>query len=315
MFLGGGTLIEIVEARVKPLERILKDYTSKRFTGYVTYRNDVQGTYISIALINGGVAGCRAIDKGVIYEGAECSDIAMRYLYHGDGVIEVYDLPKATVVYDMMIFPFSRIERKTALIARLGAEVSAPIGLGKPIPSEIEVTKPVSITQETIQETVPSFPASPKMEEVSEVLVTESEPKVSETKPTEIVPETPPPPQPVQETVISTKETKLSISNECIDPVTLYRIMRSSQLLESLRENLVIQGIIQKIENIIREKNPSYIYVSGNIDEMSLRIVYDSQLKSLSLELEKGGNILCGEVALKEVGSNIISNIKIWTIA
>ncbi|MCC6058207.1 MAG: hypothetical protein LM568_04745, partial [Desulfurococcaceae archaeon] len=147
MFLGSGILIEIVEARVKTLQRILKDYIDKKFTGYVIFRNDVRGIYVSIALIKGYLAACRSVDEGSVYEGIECCRTAMKYLNFPEGVVEVYDTPFETIELDMVLFPLSRVERENPLSITLGAKVGVPREeVTIPPPAPQIPTPPVTLT-------------------------------------------------------------------------------------------------------------------------------------------------------------------------
>lgn len=313
MLLGTGRLIEIVEARAKTLERILKDYISKKFTGYVVYRNDVQGVYITIALIEGNIVACRSIDRGMVYEGAECADNAMRYLYHSEGVIEVFEQQVSVELYDMLIFPLSRLERKTALITRLNAEIGVPKSVLAVLPS-LEVLPSLPPSKEVAATPAPPPQPSELTPTVEAVEAFKPE-SVAIAKPA-IEEETPPPAvevKPPEAPILHKPIEELKISNECIDPVTLYMVMRSSQLLESIAA-LPLRDLLQKISNIIKDKSPVYLYVSGSIRDAVIRIVYDSQSGNINIEYGKEGAVVCGETALKEIKDVEIVDIKFWTV-
>ncbi|MEM1644649.1 MAG: hypothetical protein QXL96_02055 [Ignisphaera sp.] len=303
MFLGSGTLIETVEARVKSLERVLKDYIAKKFTGYVVLRNDVQGTYISIAIVEGRLAACRSIESGKVYEGVECCRIVMNHLYEPEGVIEVQDIPYNLIILDTTIFPLSKVEKPTTLSSVLGAEVGMPRIIVAP-PSPPTIPPPP-----TIMPTIPSTRKEEvKVEEISIEKPKEELPLPQPTMPppSAIVPPTPPAP-PVLE-----KPIEIFISQECIDPVTLYMVIKSGQLLESLSIPLLFKELMERIKNIIKEKKPSYIYVSGTLEKITLKLVYDSQSNNINIELEKEGTTVCGNSATKELEDKPISSIKIW---
>jgi len=128
-------VVEVAESYVKPLGRLLKDYAGRGFTGYVNYRNLLQGVYLSIALANGRIVACRAVGKvavifspverEVVYEGVECSNVVAKYLFVPDGIIEVIEVPKDYVLLDSLVFPLARVEERTVLEATLRIEAEA----------------------------------------------------------------------------------------------------------------------------------------------------------------------------------------------
>lgn len=313
MLLGSGIVIETVEARVKSLERILKSYIEKRFTGYVTYRNDVQGVYISIAMVEGSIAGCKSIERGVVYEGIECCGVTMRYLYEPEGVIEVHDIQRGIIILDLVVSPLSRVERPSALTSVLGAKVGIPILALAP-----EVSAPAT---EVVAPPVraPEVRLETAAEEVAPQTIAETEPVKPAQPPL-------PPPQPAPEATVAAtavavakpveeKPIEIAISNECIDPVTLYMVMRSSQLLEVIAEPQSFQEIVNKIKSIAIEKKPSYVYVSSAVENTTIRIIYNTSNRSINIELEKDGSVVCGSEALKWLEGRKIADIKVWYLA
>lgn len=299
MLLGGGILIETVEARIKPLERILKHYVEKKFSGYIVYKNDAQGIYISIAMVDGSIVGCRFVGTGVVYEGVECCDAAMRYLYEPKGVIEVREAPRNIIVLDLVIFPLSRIESASALTSAVGAKVGIPIPevVAPPIKApELGPEAGAGMVPIAPTETMPEKPAekpAPPPHQVPEAMATTT---TATAKPVE-------------------KPAEIPVANECIDPVTLYMVMRSSQLLEVVPGSLGLWEVVEKVKGIVMEKKPSYVYVSGLMENVAMRMVYDANSKSIGIELERGGSIVCGDKALKELENKKISGIKIWYVA
>ncbi|MEM1525501.1 MAG: hypothetical protein QW775_03720 [Ignisphaera sp.] len=303
MFLGSGTLIETVEARVKSLERVLKDYIAKKFTGYVVLRNDVQGIYISIAIVEGHLAACRSIESGRMYEGVECCRIVMNHLYEPEGVIEVQDVPYNLIILDTTIFPLSKVERSTTLSSVLGAEVGMPRVVAPPSP-------PVTPPPPAIMPAIPPIRKEEvKVEEIGVEKPKEELPPPQPTTPPPSVVVPPPPAPPAPE-----KLAEISISKECIDPVTLYMVIKSGQLLESLTTPLLFKELIEKVRNIINEKKPGYIYLSSELEKATLKLIYDSQSNNISIEIEKEGATICGDNARKELENKLISNIKIWYV-
>lgn len=303
MFLGSGTIVEVAEARVKSLGRILKDYVAKNFSGYVIFRNDVRGVYIFIALVEGRLVACRSIEAGRVYEGAECNETAMRYLYEPEGVIEVQDASHNLIILDATIFPLSRIERPTSLSSLLGAEVGVQRAVATlPGPS---VAAPPPPAQPT---TTPVVQPMPK-----EVAVTK---EVTPEKPVkELPPQPQPAPPPALPTAEKPAEAEITVSSECIDPLALYMVIKSGQLLETLTSPSQYRELLEKIRNIVKERKPSYIYVSGELEGATLKILYDSQSSSISITIEREGASICGNEARKELEGKSISNVKIWHVA
>lgn len=303
MFLSSGSIIETVEADLKSLGRVLKEYIAKKFTGYVNYRNIVQGVYISISMVNGSIVGCRAVDRGVIYEGTVCSDTAMRYLYQPEGVIEVVDVPKKGVLIDLVVFPLSRLEERTALITSLGPEAM----VAPSIPPSIEVTAPstVKVEEKVSVSPIESVP-EPSPPSVAPTGATEEKPVEKQVE--VISPQLPAQP-------IPTVAKEISIANECIDPLTLYSVMRSSQIIETVSVPLTLEKIIEKIKEVAQEKKPRYVYISGNVEDAFLRIVHDTTTANIYIEFEKSGAPICGNEALDVLKNKSASNIRIWTVS
>lgn len=302
MFLSSGNIVETVEADIKSLGRVLKEYMAKRLTGCINYREVIRGVYISISVIDGTVMGCRAVDRGVIYEGIPCVDIAMRYLYQPQGIVEAVEVPKRNVLIDLMVFPLSKLEEKTALEASLGVEVVAPqppptaeIVGEKVAPSVAEAYAPPPAPQEVTTVGVAEKPLveQPIVEQVES-------PKASPVPPTLPTPAVP---------------KEISIANECIDPVTLYSVMRSSQMVESVSKPLTLDNMMEIIKKVVQEKKPRYVYISGNVEDALLRIIHDSEAGSTYLELEKDGSQICGNNALEVLKNKQALNIRIWVVS
>lgn len=306
MFLSSGNTVETVEADLKSFGRVLREYIVKKFTGCINYRNVVQGVYVSVSIVGGNIMGCRAMDRGVIYEGTSCSDVAMRYLYHPEGVIEVVEISKKDVLIDLAVFPLSRLEERTALVTSLGSEVA----VAPSIPTPVTVTPPSTAKVEekapaTPVETVPPMPVPPPTVSVG---VAEKPPAVEQVKSVEVPPQPPVTPAPA-------KPKEVSVVNECIDPITLYSIMRSSQIVETVPKSLTLEEIMEKIKGVAQEKKPRYIYVSGSIEDAPLRVIHDLETGNIYIELEKGGAPICGNGALDLLKGKVASSIRIWIVS
>jgi len=119
MFLSRGNIVEIVNANVKTLRNVLKEYISKGLTGRISYRNAGKGVYISIESIDGKMVACRGVAMGTLYEGVKCCDIVVEYLDVSEGVIEVAELMANAISQDIEFFPFSKIDIDTKLHQQL----------------------------------------------------------------------------------------------------------------------------------------------------------------------------------------------------
>lgn len=256
MFLGGGTLIELIEAKVKTLDRILREHVERRLTGYIIYRNTLAMIYAAIAIVDGNIVACRSIVNGVVVEGVECGNNIVRYLHSNEGIIEVYGVDRNTIMLDLTIFPISTIEEEIPLATLIGAKTGIP-------------RAEIAIPELEKPSVVPTKPAVPK-------------------------------------------SRSIRIVDECMDPVLLYTVMKSSQLSELLRGTLTIRDVIQKVEDIVEKKRPRYIYVSIVAEGISIRLVYNGQDDGMNIELEKGGAIKCGREALESLIGYSFSEAKIW---
>lgn len=284
MFIGSGKVLEISESRTKPFGRVLRDYASKGFTGYVNYKNFSQGVYVTVAMVEGRIVACRAVgrvavifspvEREVLYEGVECSNVATRYLYVPEGVVEVVEVPRDLILLDTLIFPLARIEERTPLEASLTTEMVAEV-------REVAQPVPTPQLQPPPQERVPAPPR---------VLPVEAVPKL------EVAPRRP----------------ELKLLDECIDPLTLYTVLKSSQLLESLRETVSLSSLMEKLKEAASRGGVSYVYVTGALKEGAIRILYDISTSTVRVEVEKGGRTLCGGEAARVVEGEKISSIRVW---
>ena len=284
MLSGSGKVLEVSESRTKPFGRVLRDYASKGFTGYVNYRNVNQGVYVTIAMVEGRVVACRAVgmvavifspvERGVLYEGVECSRVAEKYLYVPDGIVEVIEVPRDLVLLDTLIFPLARIEERTPLEASLATEAVAGVR---------EVAQPVLTPQPQLppQERVPAPPGVPPAEAVP--------------KP-EVRPRGP----------------ELRLLDECIDPLTLYTVLRSSQLLESVRGAVNPGSLLEKLREVVSRGGVSYVYATGALKEGAIRLLYELSTSTVKVEVERGGRTLCGGEAMKAIEDEEISSVRVW---
>lgn len=288
----GGLLVESLEARVKPLGQVLSKYIDKKFTGYVVYKNKAKQIYAVIGLIEGNVVFCRstkyipvhldaAWGKGarrVTYDGTECCGEVVNYLNETTGTVEVYSLDRNVLIMDLLTTPQTRVEEGSALLIKtLGAKAGIPVKAPPP----------------------PTPPPPP------------TAPPVQPLPPT---PQPPPPPTPPKVAPEVSIMERIHILDNCIDPMTLYTTIKSSQLEESPPGSLSLKDIFRRIESINSQKKPKLIYVSANVEDSILRILYSSQTNTLNIELEKEGVSRCGKAITNEVMKKDAVNIKIWIV-
>jgi hypothetical protein len=115
---------------------------------------------------------------------------------------------------------------------------------------------------------------------------------------------------------ISTEPTaqqikNIQISNECIDPMNLYNILKHSQLAFQLNTSMLYKDV-ERIINELKDRKPRYIYISTYIKDSSLRILLDTANNIQFYELEKENKSICGEEAYKYYLQETLSNTKIW---
>uniref|UniRef100_A0A7J3QEL7 Uncharacterized protein n=1 Tax=Ignisphaera aggregans TaxID=334771 RepID=A0A7J3QEL7_9CREN len=254
MFLSRGNIVEIVNANVKTLRNVLKEYISKGLTGRISYRNAGKGVYISIESIDGKMVACRGVAMGTLYEGVKCCDIVVEYLDVSEGVIEVAELMANAISQDIEFFPFSKIDIDTKL------------------------------HQQLLQEHIEGIERS--VEKVVEGYEISIEPTAQQIK-------------------------NIQISDECIDPMYLYNILKHSQLAFQSNTSMLYKDV-ERIVNELKDRNPRYIYISTYIKDLSLRILLDIANNIQFYELEKENRSICGEEAYKYYLRETLSNIRIW---
>ena len=104
----------------------------------------------------------------------------------------------------------------------------------------------------------------------------------------------------------------IPVSDECLDPVTLYSIIKSSKLLEIHREPITIREVARKIRSTAETMKPVYVYVSGEAGGTLIRIIYSAQTNSLNIEVEGESEHICGKQALEKIIKELIASTKIW---
>lgn len=249
MYLSPVSIMEVVDARFRSLDVILRDYVSRNFTGYVAYINEPAGIHIYIAIINGEISACRSLNKNTVEEGLRCIDLVSSIIKSAEGVIEVYSSDALSITRDILLYPLSRIRETPEIRSKLQIEKASA----------------------TITETH----------------------------------------------VLPGKEfNTMSLKDECIDPVTLYNVIKASKLLEVKQETLTIREIAQKIKQLRELERPKYIYISGDLNRDHIRIIYSFETNNLNIEVLGDEVFECGRKALDRLTKDtvLISNIKVWIV-
>lgn len=232
--------IAIVDAATKMLENVLVEYIKQEFTGRITYRNTVIGTYISLILLKGSLIACRGVDGGAIVEGPECSASAMKYLRSGEGNVEVVPLSESEILLDTLTFPDSVLTERDVLAMALLAK---PVAEAAPPPVKAEV----------------------------------------------------------------------AVAEECIDPVTLYTILRSSTIVTQIGEAMY-SDVIGKLTSIARESKAKTVYASANAPNGKVKILLNVENNKVYIEFEdQTGKTVCASEAVKLASTGKLTNIRIWS--
>jgi len=292
MFPSSGDIIESIEASIKSFGKVLAEYISKRFSGRITYKS-VMGVYISLEIVDGAITLCRGVARGNIVEGNACCDEAARYLYVAEGVIEVMKIDPKIIGLDAINFPNTVVEGTTAIHMQL-EKISV-----QPTPAPVAVTHPVESSAVEVAK-APEAIAIETPKPVAEV------PKAVEVPKPEAPPavaQAPPPTVVVQPV----------FSEDCIDPIVLYQVMRSSQFLQQIG-SARYGDIAERILGIAIERKPSKIYVTASTETGTLRVLLDVESMNMNIEYEEGGKTVCGSSALKSIESIELKSIRIWIL-
>jgi len=281
--LSSGKVVEAHDASRKKFGEVIAEYVKKGFTGRITFRTEYGMGYvgrtrsvsISVELLRGSIIACRGIEGGNIVEGADCSASALKHLYASVGTVEVVELSEDNVLLDVLTFPHAALATDDKLVTTItGAAIIMPAP-----PQQAPITPP-------------SIPKP-----------VESPPKI-EAKPVA---------QQLQKPVEEVKVEELSVTDECIDPLTLYMVIRSSTLLGTLSES-TYSDVVKKISEAISTGKNKLIYVSATVDNRDVRMLVDVSTKKIYIEIGgSGGSSICGSEALKHVKDSKLSKIKLWS--
>lgn len=288
MFLSSGNVVATIDASAKALGNVIVEYIAKGFTGRITYRDASSRVFISIEMIRGVIQVCRATERGSVFEGGECERVASNYLYVPNGSIEVVEIGEREILRDIIHFPYSVVSEKRGLVVLLQSRLGAASKRVEPAPAPAPPPPTTPQIQSTQVQPSPTpiaqaQPSSARQEVVAEAKV---------------------------EKVVA--EVEMPISNECIDPLTLYTIVKNGAV-QSVSEEISYQDIIKRVGNIVKSVKAKQVYLSANIQDGVTRIVVDVEKNVVYMEFEDSrGNVFCGEGAVKEIGNRKLSNVKMW---
>jgi hypothetical protein len=284
MFLSSGKVIETYDASRKKFGEVIAEYVKKGFTGRITFRTEHGMVYvgrtasasISVELLRGLIVACRGIEGGNIVEGADCSASALKHLYTSVGTVEVVELSEDNVLLDVLTFPHAALAADDKLVTTItGAVVMMPTP-----PQQAPIAPPP----------IPKPAESPPKIEAKPVAQQQL-------------------PKPVEEVKIE----ELSVADECIDPLTLYTVIRSSTLLGALAE-ATYSDVVKKISEAISTGKTKLIYVSAAVEGRDVKMLADANTKKIYIEIESGsGGSICGSEALKHVKDSKLSKIRLWS--
>jgi len=305
LFLSSREAIAIVDTVVKSFGNVLIEYVRQGFTGRVTYRNTSIGTYISVELLKGFPVACRGVDRGNVVEGSDCTFSAMTYLYVAEGSVEVSPLSENEVLLDTLAFPHSTLSERDTFITTLLSSasmvppapaapkpaVAAPPPPPQPKPSEPKIVQPPKPATPPPPVTAPQPPQPPPAPQVKEPAVA----KAAE------APLAPPP-----------AKAEVAVAGECIDPVTLYSILRSSTIVAQMGEAMY-SDVVAKLSSLARESKAKFIYTSANAPNGKVRALLDAEGMRLYIEFEdQSGKTACGNEAAKLISSSKLTAIRMW---
>ena len=230
---------------------------------------------ISVELLRGLIIACRGIEGGNVVEGADCSASALKHLYASVGTVEVVELSEDNVLLDVLTFPHAALAADDKLVTTItGTAVTMPTPPQQASVAPLPIPKPA--------ESPPKIEAKPVAQQL---------------------------PKPVEEV----KVEELSVADECIDPLTLYTVIRSSTLLGTLAE-ATYSDVVKKIGEAISTGKTKLVYVSAAVEGRDLKMLVDANTKKIYIEIESSsGSSICGSEALKHVKDSKLSKIKLWS--
>lgn len=307
--LHSGVLVEHLEARAQNLRQVLGKYIEKKFTGYILYKTD--DTQLVIGMINGNIALCRLVKyipvvlgsvfgetrRKTVLDGVDCCDNVTGMLDQRVGIIDVYSVDPKTFVVNALAIPQARVETSVRLAEMFRTGVGIPIPLVKPV---VAPAKPPEVAVPPRPE-APSPPKPPEPRPMPEAVV---KPPV---KPE--APAIPPPPPRVE---VKRFEPAEIVVNECIDPLTLYSVIKSSTL-EETHEALVLKDLLEKMRGLHEQKKPNVIYARGILEDATVKVLFNAQTGTANIEIERRETHICGKDAINTIKDKPIRDIRIWS--
>lgn len=102
--------------------------------------------------------------------------------------------------------------------------------------------------------------------------------------------------------------------DECLDPIVLYNIIKRSTLLDYSLKELTLVDVLRKLIEVKESKRAEYVYISGNIKNLTFRAVYSTSSNTVYIEVGDSGTLKCGRSAITEIGDSVISRARVWAV-
>lgn len=295
MFTSNTSIVATIDASIKSFGHVIAEHIGKGFTGRITYRDISKGVFISVEMVKGVLTACRASERGAVFEGADCEHVAANYLYLSEGVIEVAEVRDSDIFLDVILFPHSMISEAGTLATIIQRDLRVAPRPAAPSPKP--VTPP------------PTPPPSPQVPQPKPVTA-----PVAQQPPPTPQPQAPLPPPPVKPEAKAEKAAEFSVSNECIDPLAVYTLLKSGKM-HTVFPEISYNEAVKKMQSIAKEAKVKNVYLSANIQEGTARIVIDVEKRATYIEFEdQKGNVVCGEGAEKKIRDGRLLNAKIWVL-
>lgn len=305
----GATLVESHWARALTLRQVLSKCVEGKFTGFIQY---VAGDFRAIIGLNSGnIVTCRVVKevhlmltsvfaetrRRTIIDGVEACEEITRYLDDRSGLVEVYSTDRNTLLANLLIVPQARVESSTTLATLLKTGVGYAV---------TKVEQPVAQPPQPV--TPPPALAPPTLKPPLEVAA-----PVPAKQPTPLEISAPPAPTVKPPSVLEVETFEKMVVDECIDPLMLFNVLRTSKLVESASA-LELKELVERARSVVDQTKPSLVYVGGTLDDSNIKILINIQAKSMYIGIEGKEATTCGKDALKSVQGKKIANVRIWIV-
>lgn len=303
-----GALVELKKAKKETLENILRKHAEHELTGYILYKG--KDIFLVIGLVEGRVASCRAIKfisskrvfihvktRSKVIDGADCCGEAIRYLNERKGTIAVYETSYDIILLNIINTPMTRVENTIGFTELLRLKVGLTPQVSTPTLKSPKIETLLTREIPTVQIKTAKPEPAPSVQQPQQPFALPlpreelSQPKVS----SEIITTIPTTPVEKQPGRPSSK-----ISSECIDPATLFTIMKTSQLEDTLTD-IDINELINKMIELASSRNIKTLYARGSFEDSTARVLYDHTKNTVYIEVDEADTSKCGESALSRL--------------